>query len=519
MRLRRKRFHRAAAPLITTVALVFAATGCNRSLGLLGQSQAHQRVAVLPIDNLTGDPALDWVAGAAPRVVAEELTGAASTVPLLAASVNDAYAEGATRLLHGYVELRAPDGSAAAENALHFEFRLEDTASHKMQPVTFDGAPLEVLGQLAHRIDPTAHAFSSANPQAVEAFGRGDFARAVELDPDFSTAWLGWAQSLSTADAAQAIEVANRALARSGLRSATDRSRIELLAATLRHDPQAELKAMESLARQSPQDPNSVRTLAEAAMNARQFADAARYYQDLHRLAPDDANALNLAGYAYAFAGDLNSAMKAFDQYRRQPGQEPNALDSIGEAQFVNGKFSEAEKYFLQAHDKNASLLGGGDLLKAAYAHWLGGDLAGADQLSARYLQFRTQAQDKLVPWRAATWLFSTGRADRARAGLESTLPSADPQLAALARKQLEVWNSPFQLSKDLAVLKRAYDSTPPAADGLARTFYATALFETGDKDHARSLVAQWPLPESAGDPVLQAFLFPKFLALREKLK
>jgi hypothetical protein len=61
MPLRRKWLHRQAAPLVTTLAVLFAAAGCNRSPG-----DAHQRVAVLPIDNLTGDPALDWVSGAAP---------------------------------------------------------------------------------------------------------------------------------------------------------------------------------------------------------------------------------------------------------------------------------------------------------------------------------------------------------------------------------------------------------------------------------------------------------------------
>ena len=48
----------------------------------------------------------------------------------------------------------------------------------------------------------------------------------------------------------------------------------------------------------------------------------------------------------------------------------------------------------MKAHDLNAALLSGGDLRKAAYAHWLAGDLPGADKLFERYLEFRAKLKD-----------------------------------------------------------------------------------------------------------------------------
>jgi hypothetical protein len=53
----------------------------------------------------------------------------------------------------------------------------------------------------------------------------------------------------------------------------------------------------------------------------------------------------------------------------------------------------------------------------------------------------------------------------------------------------------------------------------LARTFYAAALLGGGQREEARKLVALWPLPDAAGDPALEPFLYPSFLELREKLK
>lgn len=499
-------------PFALAAILLVAGPACSRR-----PRSAAQRIAILQVDNLSGDTSLDWIAAAAPRILASQLSGVPDTTPLLANSASDAYAAGATRLLRGYFDDR--DAASNGSAPLHFEFRMEDAASHHMlEPIALDGNPIQALDNLAHRIDPSAHAFSSSNPQAVEAFGHGEYEHAVQLDPDFSAAWLAWAQSFSATEPAKASDIITRALERSGLRSPADRFRLQLLAASLNHDPEAELKALQGLESQSSSDPNAVRSLAETAMNAREFKAAAKYYERLLALAPDDASAQNLLGYAYAFGGDLESAMKAFAIYRREPGQEANALDSMAEAYFVNGRFDEAEKYFLQAQDKDPAMLAGGDLLKAAYARWLAGDLTAADKIYAGFTRVREQSKDPLLPWKEASWLYTTGRASRAQTILEAALPSAPPELAALIRRQQAVWKAPLTIPTDLAVLKKAYLSTMPSTDGLARTFYAAALFEQGRKDEAHKLTALWPLPDAAGDPALQGYLYPRFLELREKL-
>ena len=66
-----------------------------------------QRVAFLPLENLSGDAALDWISSAGPKIVTDELLGGgARAVPLQVGALRDAYASGATQLVHGYVEKR-----------------------------------------------------------------------------------------------------------------------------------------------------------------------------------------------------------------------------------------------------------------------------------------------------------------------------------------------------------------------------------------------------------------------------
>ena len=83
---------------------------------------------------------------------------------------------------------------------------------------------------------------------------------------------------------------------------------------------------------------------------------------------------------------------------------------------------------------------------------------------------------------------------------------------------QVHVWQGDLKLPTDPAKLKQAYEATEPATDGLFRTLYASALLAEGHKDEAKKLAARWPLPDSAGETVLQSLVFPKYLALRRML-
>ena len=112
-----------------------------------------------------------------PKIVTDQLLGGgARAVPLQVGALRDAYASGATQLVHGYFEKRRP--------GLHFEFVVEDAQTHKsLQTLASDGDPLPSLDRLAKQIDTGAHAFSSTNPEAVAAWAKGDYEKAVIARP------------------------------------------------------------------------------------------------------------------------------------------------------------------------------------------------------------------------------------------------------------------------------------------------------------------------------------------------
>lgn len=498
------------------VSLTLALSACSRT------PASTQRIVFLPFENLTDDRSLDWVASAAPTIAAEDLAEVHGLVPLRAPNVSDGYLEQATRFVHGYF-------TGAAAN-LRFEIEVEDAARHKIaESQSENGNVLAAMNAAAKWIAPEAHAFPASSPEAVEAWGRGEYERAVTLDPDFGAAWLAWAEKLQQAgDSARAVEVASQALARSSLRSELDRARIALFSADARHDADAREKALTELARLAPSDAAVLTALAEAAMNARHFREAAADDRELVKLEPANRNALNLLGYAEAFAGDLDAARKSFEEYGREPGQQSNSLDSLGEVYFMRGKFAEAEQYFTEAHQSNPSLLAGEDLLKAAYAHWLAGDtairaagrgaasgtdVAGADRLMAKFLEYRRNQKEPLVAWREASWLYATGRPEQAVAKM-AAVPNRP-----LAQRQIALWNGQIELPHDLAALKQRFENTPPSADSQVRVLYAAALVAAGKKDEARPLLELWPMPWVPGDALLESWVLPKFIELRAVVK
>jgi hypothetical protein len=112
-------------------------------------------------------------------------------------------------------------------------------------------------------------------------------------------------------------------------------------------------------------------------------------------------------------------------------------------------------------------------------------------------------------------WEYSTGRTDAAMARLSKVTGAA----ANVAGAQLALWKDPSRLPQDPAALKQAYERTPPTADGIPRVFYAAALARAGQTDEARKLIALWPLPGAESDPLLQSFVFPKYVELKRELK
>lgn len=471
-----------------------AISGCTRA------PQTIASYAILPFDNLTGDTSLDWIARSAPRIAAAELPGVARP----AGSVDDAYLEKANRFVHGYFTKTA--------NTLRLTVEVEDSTSHKMVSThQLDGSVLASVTALTKSLTSKTEAFSTSNDEAIAAWGQGDFEKAVTLDPAFGTAWLAWIETQArSGDTAAAIATAARALEHP-VKSDLDAMRIELARATLMKDAHAEREALVKLTARVA-DPLLLENLGVLEIQSREFALAEADYRKILAVNPDNATTWNQLGYALGLQGKIDEAQAAFAEYGKQPGRAPNSVDSMGEVYFMNGKFADAEKAFLRARAPSPSAA---DLRKAAYSHWLAGDLPGADKIFVQYLNLLTKGPVRggaFPAWQLASWDFTTGRKEKAIADLPDQ--TAFPQ----AVDQLRVWRGDFKLPTALDELKKAYEASPPTNDGLYRTLYAEALLASGQKDEAKKLAARWPLPDNVGDPVLQSLVFPKYLALRRIL-
>ncbi|MEO5925761.1 MAG: tetratricopeptide repeat protein [Bryobacteraceae bacterium] len=462
----------------------------------------------MTLDNLSGDESLSWMREAVPVAATAQLAGVARVRASHVESSREASILAPNTLIHGYFDRR--------RGALHFEFSIEDADTHKMRSLALDGDALHASAAIAKAMDAGAKEFSTQNAAAMEAWGRRDFEKATQLDPDFGAAWRDLIQS-NVGQPEQAVQFASNALSKLGLRSPLEKAQIGLLAAQLRHDDAAVSQASLELVRLVPNDVELARKLAESESNARHFAPAVTLYQSVLRLAPDDFSVYNALGYAQFFAGNLAAARASFDEYAKHPGQDANGLDSQGEVLFMAGQFAEAEKYFQRAHQANPQMLDGADLQKAAYAHWLSGDLAGADKIFESYLQYRSQRADQTVNWRLAGWEYATGREVQAMERLASESGPA----AGMAKAQLQVLKGRSTmfagLAGEIGNLEQNYRRTPSASDGFARVVYAKALVMTGRKAEAEKLLVLWPLPES-GEPAVQPLLYPLYLELKKEL-
>jgi tetratricopeptide (TPR) repeat protein len=422
-----------------------------------------------------------------------------------AESISEAYRAHATEFLHTTFVKRG--------SVYQFESQMEHAASNRMTDVfTTHGNVLFAANAIARWINGAATPFSTQKEAALEAWGRGDAERAIEIDPDFGAAWISLVQRLTAAgNRTDAIRTADRALGRASLRSEWHRTQLQVTSANLRGDLAGSLDALNRLSQLAPADTSVLSILGDAEMASRQIEQAARHWRTAFAADPQNGSVLLKLGYAEAIAGHVEAARTVLLDYAKLPGQETNALDSLGEAYFMNGKFKESAEYFHQAYSRDATFLNGAPLYKAAHAEWLGGNLAGADATLAPYfaaLASKKDGGDVLVE---AIWLFTTGRQDQAIAKLSSSTAAQSDA----AKQQLAVWRGQMNPPADERDLKRNYEQTAPAKDGMVRVFYASALIAAGKKQEAAELLKRWPLPDD-GEPPFRSLVFPKYRQLRQ---
>ena len=343
---------------------------------------------------------------------------------------------------------------------------LEDAATGKMTKVISTSAPEgDVLGaatDLARqlvglnspgRISP----YGTRSAQALRAYVAGTESSdpaaaevalnlAIAADPDFAAPYETLAQfRAQSGDGSGALAILEQAEARGKSIPEVTRARLKVLSAELRGDRAGRQEALASVVKLDPGDSTSWRALGEQAYNRHQYRLGMQALQRASELEPGDAAALNLLGYAAAYAGELETGMAALGRYRTLRPNDANALDSMGDINLAVGRLPVAESFYLQAQKKDRNLLSDGDLLKAAVARLMSGDVTGADGLAKQYLDARTAAKDPLVSYRQAEWTWIAGHRKAACRQLATFAAGAQDgplrEVASRANAELTIWS------------------------------------------------------------------------------
>lgn len=545
---------------------IFSWDACGRK-----QAEGVERLAILPVENLSPDAQLDWGSRATAAAVAYDLAGTKNIFAREVDSTPDAQAMRASRMLEGYFFER--------NGRMEIHATLEDVARNKdVESIELDGPAsagvLPLANELARRLSEEARKFGTSNESAFRFYGQAleakdaqsaqqDLESATAADAGFAAGYIDEVKLLAERGDREGAERAAGSGRRARL-DEIDRANLEYAAARVSGNTGDRMKALESLAEATPADANIFRELGQLRYERREFQRAAMEYRAAAHLDSGDPGTWNELAYALAFGKDLKGARQALAQYQSLAPGDNNVPDSEGEVSYMLGDFKAASEYFEKAAAKNP-----GEWIKAAEARLMMGDLHGADVMFAKHLSWRNAGLRTSLQLQTAQWKYLTGRREAGILDLEKLAPNLNGDLQALAFSQLAMWKlaagdrknagalakqgieraqgAPVRgicaaveflsgggekssgskmvdgyalmLAKKygeaLPVLQAAYDETHPSNDWEVRTLLAWAYVEMGAKDRAAGLVNLYPLPLSSGDSLFAPVIFPRYLAVR----
>lgn len=586
---------------LSLVLLLGCLTACSRD-----SQRTIPRLAILRFENLSSDPSIDWMGRGFSEILSGELQGSPEryiipwqalhafdttlgsrphNAPGISTESDSALVAGANEIVSGHFSVINGTLRATAIE--------EDLPTHRMVLAASASGPaadgiFPVASALARQLGET-RPFSTRSPQALhayaDAFDAMDsgaasqyFAQATAADPDFGTAYVLWLDaSMAQRNRAEAERIVLLARVRQDRFSRLDRAGLDLGAAALRGDYQAQIEALRALAQFDPANPDHHRALAESLMSVRDFDGAIVEFRRGLSIRPDDVLALNTMGYAAAYSGDLPTAIRVLRGYEQLRPNEPNPLDSLGDVHFALGRFGEAEKFYLAAHARSPAFLNGGEVLKAAQARLMTGDVQGATALFKRYLGERQAAHDPNAPYNEAAWAWQTGErraaiasldrlarsdaagalrevacradaqaaiwllalgdraaaADHARKAMAEAVPATaaiaavaafltqpdafpappQPALEQYARAYALLFAKQFQPA--VQALQEIYRRPSNELDDGLAVLLAWAYEETGRWQTAGPLLRLTPLPEASGLPMFSSLYFPRLFFLR----
>jgi tetratricopeptide (TPR) repeat protein len=223
---------------------------------------------------------------------------------------------------------------------------------------------------------------------------RVDFARAIELDPEFAEAILGLARQ---AEHEQALSLIERAWTLRDRLTERERLHVDLERAYLLRRFDDLLQIARQIHEKFPDDIRATEILAADESRRGRTEQAVRYLTEILRVDPNSALAYNQIGYFYGYRGDYAKAVDNLKKYQFMAPDQANPLDSLGEVQAYSGHYDEAieslrralaiKPDFDPAYEHLAvAYEGKGDYAKAIECYQKAAELAATNSIRENYL-------------------------------------------------------------------------------------------------------------------------------------
>ncbi|MGQ9634177.1 MAG: tetratricopeptide repeat protein [Bryobacteraceae bacterium] len=437
-------------------------------------------MAVLPFENLSGDPSLDWVGAALREGIILQLNAIPNLRAGMFPNVREAASARAKTLVSGYFVRRGSRLQLEVQRRPLNSGRI--LAWRRFQAPADPEGVLPLCAELARWLDPAAAPLETGSPAALRALAEGRsssnvaaalqaFERGAQADPGFGPLYIAWAQTLiNQRQSSAALSVLRCAQGLDGRIPPRRRAEIAMLRARVEGDRAALRKALVELAALAPGDTGLQIELSREEAAAGEFRVSLQRLRRAAQADPEEPSAWNDLAYAEARLGNRAEAHAALAAYRRLAPREANPLDSLGDISYHFGDFDAAAQAYQEAFQRDPSFLGGATLYKAARAKLMMGDLPAAQQILKRYLEVRRWGGDPLVNLVQADWLYLSGDREAARRAMQSVAASGLGEVSQLALSRLALWDLASARKQEAVGLARGVlqRSQSPAARSAA---------------------------------------------------
>jgi serine/threonine protein kinase/tetratricopeptide (TPR) repeat protein len=390
--------------ILTAVVLPLAAV----MVALLGiglwQWHAHttpastgREMAVVQIENLSGDKSLDWLGNGVVELLTANLAQARGldvipsdrlrgVVRSYAGQDGSLPPERAQKVAHEvHADMFLSGALLRVGPRLRLDLRVQDTGSGRlvwsdkvegdspqavfaMVDQATNGIVSEVAPQQNVKFDAAA-SFTS-NLDALHAYEQGEqllnrvmfpqaaesFRRAVALDPQFAMGYARLAIVLGAlSDLPNARQMAKRAAELADHQPLPKQLKIAILAQSLAFDGRTEeaVELLQSGTTEFPHDIELLSTLGVLYRELDKFAEARDVYEKSLKIDQHQPGVLNVLAYVYARLGELSDALRSVGQYAALlPPNDPNPMDTRGDLYCMNGHFDEG----IAQYQKNLEL-------------------------------------------------------------------------------------------------------------------------------------------------------------------